>query len=115
MLCFCCTVKQISSMYIHTPSLSGMAHVWYGLNHSGVFTLRTSKHKNPCLPLSLGFPSGSVVKTPPSSAEDTGLIPGWGKAPGEGNSNPFQYSCLENPMEKRAWRATVHGVTKNQT
>ena len=65
--------------------------------------------------LSLGFPSGSVVKTPPSSAEDAGLIPGWGKAPGEGNSNPFQYSCLENPMEKRAWRATVHGVTKNQT
>ena len=44
-----------------------------------------------------------------------GLIPGWGRSPGEGNGNPLQYSCLENPMDRGAWWATVHGVAKNQT
>ena len=43
---------------------------------------------------------------------DTGLIPESGRSPGEGNGNPLQYSCLENPMDRGAWRATVHGVTK---
>ena len=42
---------------------------------------------------------------------DTGLISGSGRSPGEGNGNPFHYSCLENPMDRRAWQATVHGVT----
>ena len=46
---------------------------------------------------------------------DAGLIPGSGRSPGEGHSNPFQYSCLENPMDRGAWWATVHGVTKSQT
>ena len=46
---------------------------------------------------------------------DTGLIPGLGRFPGEGNSNPLQYSCLENPMGRGAWWATVHGVAKSQT
>ena len=45
-------------------------------------------------------------------AEDTGSIPGLGRSPAEGNDNPFQYSCLENPMDGRAWWATVHGVEK---
>ena len=49
------------------------------------------------------------------SATDLGLIPGSGKAPGEGNSNPPQYSCLENPMDKRAWQAIVHGVAESHT
>ena len=44
---------------------------------------------------------------------DTGLIPGWGRSPGEGNGHPLQYSCLENSMDRGAWRATVHGVTKS--
>ena len=44
---------------------------------------------------------------------DTGLIPGSGKTPGEGNGNLLQYSCLENPMDRAAWWATVHAVTKN--
>ena len=44
-----------------------------------------------------------------------GSAPGSGKSPGEGNGNPLQYSCLENPMDRGAWRATVHGVTKSQT
>ena len=47
--------------------------------------------------------------------ETQALIPGSGRSPGEGNSNPLHYSCLENPMDKRAWRAAVHGVTKSQT
>ena len=59
-----------------------------------------------------------VVKNLPASAGDTrdeGLIPGWGRSPGGGNSNPLQYSCLENPMDKGTWWATVHSVTKSQT
>ena len=44
-----------------------------------------------------------------------GLIPGWGKSPGEGNGNPLQYSCLENSRDRGAWWATVHGVTKGRT
>ena len=49
------------------------------------------------------------------SAGDPGLIPGLGRSPGEGNGNPLQYFCLENPMDRGAWQATVHGVTKSQT
>ena len=63
-------------------------------------------------------PGGSVVKNPPANAGDTGdmgLIPGSGRSPGGGNSNPLQYSCLENPMDRGAWWAAVHGVTKNWT
>ena len=65
----------------------------------------------------LGFPGGSVVKNPPANAEDTGdtgLIPGSGRSPGGGNSNPLQCSCLENPMDRGAWWATVHRVAKSQ-
>ena len=46
---------------------------------------------------------------------DPGLIPGSGRANGEGNGYPLQYSCLENSMDRGAWRATVHGITKSQT
>ena len=59
-----------------------------------------------------------VVKNPLASAgdkRDLGSIPGWRRSPGEGNGNPLQYSCLENPMDRGAWRATVHGVAKSQT
>ena len=59
-----------------------------------------------------GFPGGSVVKNLPADVGDTGLIPGLGRSPGEGNSNPFQYSCLGNPSELGTWWATVHGVTR---
>ena len=60
----------------------------------------------------MGFPGGSVVKNLPDNSGYTGLIPGSGKSSGEGNGNLVQYSCLENPMERGAWWATVHGVTK---
>ena len=59
-----------------------------------------------------GFPDGSAVKSPPADARDTGVIPGLGRSPGEGNGNPFQYSCLGNSMHRGAWRATVHRVAK---
>ena len=56
-----------------------------------------------------------VVKNPPAKTggiRDLGSVPGLGRSPGEGNGNPLQYSCLENPMDRGAWRATVHGITK---
>ena len=53
-----------------------------------------------------------MVKNPPADAEDMGSTPGLGRSPGESNGNPLQYSCLGNSMDRRAWRATVHGVTK---
>ena len=57
-----------------------------------------------------GFPGGSDAKEPACNEGDLDLIPGSGRSPGEGNGNPLQYSCLENPMDRGAWRATVHGV-----
>ena len=60
----------------------------------------------------MGFPGGSAVKNPPASAGDRGSTPRSGRSPGEGKGNPLQYSCLENPMHRGAWQATVHGVTK---
>ena len=61
------------------------------------------------------FPGGSEVKAPACSAGNVGSIPGSGRSPGEGNGNPLQYSCLENPMDRGAWWATVHGVAKSRT
>ena len=65
-----------------------------------------------------GFPDVTMVKNPCANAGDTrdaGSIPGLGGSPGEGHSNPLQYSCLENPMGRGAWWATVHGVAKSET
>ena len=59
-----------------------------------------------------------MVKNASANAGDTGdmsLIPESGRSPGEGNGNPFQYSCLENSMDRGAWWATVHGAAKSQT
>ena len=53
-----------------------------------------------------------MVKDLPADAGDTGLIPGLGRSPGEGNGNPFQYCCLGNPVDRGTWWATVHGVTR---
>ena len=63
----------------------------------------------------MGFPGGSEVKASASNMGDLGSIPGLGRFPGEGNGNPLQYSCLENPMDGGAWWATVHGVAKSRT
>ena len=59
-----------------------------------------------------GFPCSSVGKESACNAGDLGSIPGLGRSPGEGNGNPLQYSCLENPMDKGVWQATVHGVSR---
>ena len=63
----------------------------------------------------LGFPGGSVGKESTCNAGELGLIPGLGRSPGGGNDNPLQYSGLENPMDRGAWRATIHGVAESQT
>ena len=60
-------------------------------------------------------PGGSEGKAPACNAGDPGSIPGSGSSPGEGNGNPLQYPCLENPMDGRAWWATAHGFAKSRT
>ena len=65
-----------------------------------------------------GLPGGRVVKNLPASAgdaSDVGSVPGLGRSPGVEDGNPLQYSCLEKSMDRGAWWATVHGVTKSQT
>ena len=65
----------------------------------------------------MGFLSGSDGKESGCNAgdlRDAGSSPGWGRSPGEGNDYPLHYSCLENPMDRGAWWATVHGVAKSQ-
>ena len=66
----------------------------------------------------MGFPAGSVGEESAFNAldtGDTGLIPGSGRSPREGNGIPLQYSCLENPVDRGAWQATVHSIAKSRT
>ena len=88
----------VPSLYIHTQTYT---------------TLFLGKLRVSCIhePLSCGASEGQVS----AYGLDQGSIPGSGKSPGEGNGNPLQYSCLENPMDGEAWWATVHGVTKSRT
>ena len=62
--------------------------------------------------MEMGFLDDSDSKESACNAGNLGLIPGLGRSPGEGNGNPLQYSCLENPMTQGTWQATVHGVAK---
>ena len=62
-----------------------------------------------------GFSGGLEGKVSAFNVGDLGSIPELGRSPGEGNGNPLQYSCLENPMDRGAWEAAVHGVTKSRT
>ena len=65
----------------------------------------------------MGFPGGTSGKNPPANSgniRDTGSIPGLGRSPGGGHSNPLHYSCLENRMDREAWQVTVHGVARVQ-
>ena len=62
----------------------------------------------------MGFPCSSVSKESACSAGDPGSIPGLGRYPGEANGNPLQHPCLENPMDRGAWWAAVHGVAKSR-
>ena len=63
----------------------------------------------------MGFPCGSAGEESPCNVGGLGSIPGLGRCPREGKGYPLQYSCLENPMDRGVWRATVHGVAKSQT
>jgi len=94
--------------------LSGLAWLW----DLDWFPNATKKVGDICIHIAIhwaSFPCGSAVKDPPANAGDAGLIPGLGRFLGEGNNNPVQYSYLENPMDRRAWWATVHGVAQSQT
>ena len=62
-----------------------------------------------------GFPGGSDDKQSVCNAGDMGSIPGLERSPGEGNGNPLHYSCLENPMDREAWWATIHGIAQSWT
>ena len=75
--------------------------------HSSTFAWRILWTEN--------MPGDSEVKASACNAGDLGSIPGLGRPPGEGNDNPLQYSCLENPMDRGAWWATVHGIAKSRT
>ena len=75
---------------------------------------RRSKRKGYVYTFSLGFPGGSEVKASACNAGDLGSTPGSGRSPGEGNGNPLQYSCLENPMDREAWQPIVYGTAKSQ-
>ena len=72
--------------------MSGLVSTWMGILNAAGF----------------GFPGGSGDKESTSNTGDSGLIPRLERSPGEGNGNPLQYSCLGNPMDRGAWRATVH-------
>ena len=63
----------------------------------------------------MGFPSSLAGKESTCNAGDLGLIPRLGRSPGGGHGNPSQYSCLENPMDRGAWRAIIHEVAKSRT
>ena len=65
-----------------------------------------------CILVFKGFPGGTEVKASACNVGDLGSIPGSGRSPGEGHGNPLQYSCLENPMNRGVWWATVHGSQK---
>ena len=106
---------------IVTRTAHSQALAWMSL-----FLKSYSWHPSPTLALvtfksyltPMGFSGSAVVKNLPASAGDTGkagLVSGSGRSPGEGYSNPLQYSCLENSMDRGVRRATVHGVTKSQT
>ena len=84
------------------------------LHHQGKET-RGDVYSLPSGTPTLGFPGDSMVKNLLVNAGNVGLIPGLERSPREGNGNPFQYSCLGNPMDRGAWQATFHGVPKSQT
>ena len=76
---------------------------------------QTTNSLIPVVSFQRDFLGGSVIKNPLTDAGDMGSIPGSGRSPGEGNGNSLQYSCLGNPMDRGAWRATVHEAAKSQT
>ena len=112
------------SVHLVAVGLTGLKQFWQRIQNCSSPMFKFAQ--NICLSLPswfflntystwLGFPGGSEVKASASNVGDLGSIPGLGRSPGGGNGNPLQYSCLENPMDRGAWRAAVHGATKSQT
>ena len=91
--------------FIDRGAWQSMGSQWVGHNWAIEHTHKRGK----------GFPGGSLGKELACNAGDAGLIPESGWSPGGGHGNPLQYSCLENPVDRGAWWATVHSVTKSQT
>ena len=104
--CACYHPKKVYLPKILTMLTQGMA---FELSLCILCLMHMSIH---IASLCTGLPGGSVVKNPPANARDPGWIPGSGRSLGEGNGCPLQYSCLGNPTEREAWRATVPGVAK---
>ena len=98
---------DVAELYQCTPAFAVVESI----------SLNPHRHsKTNILTYTMGFfPCGSEIKTSASNVGDPRSIPGSGRSPGEGNGNPLQYSCLENPMDGGAWWATVHGVAKSWT
>ena len=101
------TASSLSSIYVHVK-------IPWTEDPGGLQSMRSQRVTHDWV-LHWGFPGGSNSTEFVYKAVDLGLIPGSGRSPGEGNGNPLQYSCLENPMNRGAWWATVHGVTKSWT
>ena len=116
-------MKEHSSPLLHTKLVSNnqWAHQLncLCLGQSGVYThTHTKKAKaerisDTSIYTEKGFPGGSECKMSACNAGDPGSIPGLGRSPGEGNGSPLQYSCPENPLDRGAWGARVHKVTKS--
>ena len=99
-------------------SLRNYTHTHIKYTNQDLVRRRGSKNESNYGIYSKVFPGSTVVKKLPANSgdsKDTGLIPGLGRDPGEGNGNPLQYSCLENPMDRGAWQAAEHGVAKSRT
>ena len=99
--------------YIQSSFISiGFDLVFINFGNNCTFKWHTKK-SHMCMNawLHMGFSGGSVVKTLPVNGWDLGSIPGLGRSHGEGNGKPLQYSCLENPMDRGVWQATVHEVS----
>ena len=87
----------------------------FGLRHTAASSVNSTTASSKVSIAWHRFPGGSEVKASACNSGNLGLIPGSGRSPGEGNDNPLQYSCLENPVDGGVWWATVHGVSKSWT
>ena len=114
-LCFRNSFIEIQFSY-HTAHLFKVYISCLYIQHAELYSITPQKTPyhlalTPILPMR-GFPHSSVGRESACNAGDPASIPGSGRSPGEGNGNPLQYSCLENPMDRGAWQTTVHGVAR---
>ena len=110
--------STVSPLYLHIHEFNQrMENIWkkkiLWSSRKQTWIFHSSSIIYIALTLYLGFPGGTDSKESDCSAWDMGLIPGSGRSPGEGSGHPFQDSCLENPMDRGAWWAAVHGIAKS--